>query len=99
MKWSYVSLNEDGYVSRVAEKQAISDFANVGVYYYSKGSHFISAAENMIEKNIRTNGEFYIAETYNQLILSNKKIVPYLTNNFYGLGTPEDLDIYLKGNP
>ena len=40
------------------EKQVISNEATVGIYNFSKGSDFVSAADKMIAKNIRTNNEF-----------------------------------------
>ena len=50
----------------------------------------------MIEKNIRTNNEFYICPVYNEAILDGKKIKHYPVEKMLGLGTPEDLQRYLK---
>ncbi len=96
LKWSYVSINENKQISRVVEKQVISDHATVGIYYFKHGKDFVSAAENMIRKNDRVNGEFYVCPVYNYLILEDKKVIPYFINQMYGLGTPEDLEKYLK---
>ena len=51
----------------------------------------------MIAKDIRTNGEFYIAPTYNEFIAEGADIMPYVipANAMHGLGTPEDLEAYL----
>jgi hypothetical protein len=56
---------------------------------------FVTAAERMIEKNIRTNGEFYIAPVYNEFINSNLNIIPFFVDRMRGLGTPEDLERFL----
>ena len=37
-KWSYAALNKQGFVSRVEEKNPISDKATVGIYFWRKGS-------------------------------------------------------------
>jgi hypothetical protein len=50
----------------------------------------------MISKDIRTNGEFYIAPTYNEMILDGKRVYPYWAERMWGLGTPEDLNKYLS---
>ena len=68
----------------------------MGVYYWKKGRDFVESAERMIDNNIRVNNEFYICPTYNQMIIDNKKIVPYFVNSMVGLGTPEDLEKYLN---
>jgi HAD superfamily hydrolase (TIGR01509 family) len=95
-KWSYVKLNEQNNVSQLAEKDVISDIATVGIYYYKKGSEYVKYAEQMIEKNIRVKNEFYVAPIYNEYILDNKKIKTYDVDKMYGLGTPEDLEYFIK---
>lgn len=96
-KWSYVrTVNKK--VVEVAEKKVISRNATVGIYYYKHGSYFVYSAENMIYKNIRYGNEFYVCPVYNEMILNGKNIgifeIP--RKNMYGLGTPEDLHIYLN---
>jgi NDP-sugar pyrophosphorylase family protein len=95
-KWSFVKVNEKNEVTLVAEKKPISNIATVGIYYYKKGKYFVEAAENMIKKNIRTNDEFYIAPAYNEMINAHKKILYYPIAEMRGLGTPEDLSIFLE---
>jgi dTDP-glucose pyrophosphorylase len=95
-KWSFAKLNDDGYVVEVAEKNPISDIASTGIYYYKKGSDYVKYAEEMIKKNIRVNNEFYVCPVFNEAILDNKKIKVFNINKMWGLGTPEDLDYFLK---
>jgi len=95
-KWSFVKTNSRGVVTEVAEKRPISDIATCGIYYYRKGSDFVRYAHSMIEKNIRVNNEFYIAPVYNELIQDRKVLVPFFVDKMHGLGTPEDLEKYLK---
>lgn len=95
-KWSYVRLNEVGEVIEVAEKREISSIGTVGIYYFKKGRFFVEAAQQMIQKNIRTNQEFYIAPVFNEMIENHQKILPFQIEKMHGLGTPEDLERYLK---
>ena len=95
-KWSFAKLNKDGFVSEVAEKNPISDIATVGIYYWSKGSDYVKYAEQMIEKNIRVNNEFYVCPVFNQAIEDNKKVKVFNIEKMWGLGTPEDLEVFLR---
>jgi len=95
-KWSYIRYDENGFVTLVREKEVISDQATVGIYNYKQGSDFVKYAHQMIEKNIRVNGEFYVAPVYNEMIEAGKKLVFCdVGKKMYGLGTPEDLNVFL----
>ena len=50
----------------------------------------------MIAANDRTNNEFYVVPAFNYAIKNGKKIIIYdiNANDFWSLGTPEDLDKY-----
>ena len=95
-KWSYAKCNDDGFVTEVAEKKVISKNATVGVYYWKHGSDYVQSAENMIEKNIRVNNEFYVCPVYNEFLLKNKKVKIHNVEKMWGLGTPEDLNNFLR---
>lgn len=95
-KWSFAKVDENGYVTEVAEKNPISNIATAGIYYWSSGKDYVKYAEQMIEKGIRTNGEFYVAPTLQEAIQDGKRIKNYHINEFYGIGTPEDLQYFLQ---
>ena len=95
-KWSFAKVNEQGLVTEVAEKNPISDIATVGYYYWKHGSDFVKYAEEMIEQDIRVNGEFYVCPVFNQAINDKKEIRTFNIDKMWGLGTPEDLKYYLE---
>jgi beta-phosphoglucomutase-like phosphatase (HAD superfamily)/dTDP-glucose pyrophosphorylase len=95
-KWSFAKVNEIGDVIEVAEKNPISDIATVGVYYWSKGSDYVKYTEQMIEKNVRVNNEFYVCPVFNEAIGDSKIIRTFNIDKMWGLGTPEDLKYYLE---
>lgn len=95
-KWSYAKLGDDGFVCEVAEKKPISDIATVGIYFWKKGNDYVKYAEDMIEKSIRVNNEFYVCPVFNQAIEDNKKVKIFNVEKMWGIGTPEDLQIFLK---
>jgi len=95
-KWSFARVNEEGYVEEVAEKNPISDIATVGIYYWKKGSDYVKYAEQMIKKDIRVNGEFYVAPVFNEAIEDGKRVKTFGIQSMHGLGTPEDLKYFLE---
>jgi dTDP-glucose pyrophosphorylase len=95
-KWSFAKLGPDGFVSEVAEKQPISDIATVGVYYWKHGKDYVKYAEQMIDKNIRVNNEFYVCPVFNEAIQDGKKVKTYAIPRMWGIGTPEDLQTFLQ---
>ena len=101
-EWSYAKIRrnylttEHEVVEEVAEKKQISNNATAGYYYWSKGSDYVKYAEQMIEENSRTNGEFYVAPVYNWAIRDGKKIAIQMVEEIYELGTPEYLEKYLN---
>lgn len=95
-KWSYIRYNREGLVTLVREKEVISNQATVGIYNYRYGRDFVKYAQQMIDKNIRVNNEFYVAPVYNEMIEAGKKLIFYdVGANMHGLGTPEDLNAFL----
>ena len=95
-KWSFAKVDEQGLVTEVAEKKPISNIATVGYYYWKHGSDFVKYAEQMINKNVRVNDEFYVCPVFNEAIEDGKQIRTFNVKGMWGLGTPEDLDYYLK---
>ena len=95
-KWSYAKLDENGFVNEVAEKKPISNNATTGIYYWKHGSDFVKYAEQMIQKNIRVNNEFYTCPVFNEAIEDNKKIKIFPIERMWGIGVPEDLTYFLE---
>ncbi len=97
-KWSFAKIDAQGYVTEVREKNAISKFATVGIYYFRRADQLIDGIIQMIIENDRTNNEFYICPTYNYLIRSGKKVGIFNIeqSQMHGIGTPEDLTSYLE---
>lgn len=98
-KWSYARLDERQSVLEVVEKEVVSNDATTGIYNFRCGAEFVQAADRMIERDLRVNGEFYVAPAYNQLIEDGVEIRTFnigaAARGMYGLGTPEDLEAFL----
>lgn len=94
-KWSYARLDDAGTVVEVAEKRPISTHATTGVYYWRRGTDFVKYADAMIAKNVRFNNEFYTAPVFNEAIADGKRVITVPADRMWGLGTPEDLEVFL----
>lgn len=73
-RYSYVRLDESDFVIEATEKNPISNNATAGFYWFACGQDFVRAAKNLIRKDVRVNGNFYICPTFNELILEHKYI-------------------------
>jgi dTDP-glucose pyrophosphorylase len=95
--WSFVeSKSYNDIITRVAEKEPISNFASSGRYYWAKGQDFVNFAQKMINDNLRIKNEFYISPVYNLAIESGLKIWNIPVKEFINLGTPEELNEFIK---
>jgi NDP-sugar pyrophosphorylase family protein len=101
-KWSYVKRNSEGVVVDVVEKVQVSDEATVGVYGWRTAQDATDSISQMKKADFKVNGEFYVAPSYTFLINQGGEVATYNVGNVeedvHGLGTPEDLEIFLK-NP
>jgi HAD superfamily hydrolase (TIGR01509 family) len=95
-KWSYAKLDTDGTVTEVREKDPFSEHATTGLYMWKHGCDFVKYANQMIEKNIRVNNEFYVVPVFNEAILDKHKICISDCKRMWGLGVPEDLEFFLN---
>ena len=103
-KWSFVKFDKYGKIIDVVEKEVVSDEATVGIYNFKKGNIFCKFAHKMIQEKDLSKGEYYVAPVYKYLIKDNYEIGLYnvAVNNggeMYGLGTPDDLNYFLKKFP
>lgn len=106
-KWSY-ALTEVGS-NRIVETRekdrALMEagaYANIGAYYFSKAKHFFEHFER-VERENKMFGEegkkeFYIAPLYQEMIESTKRVEAAILPEVWGLGTPNDLEYFLKEN-
>lgn len=96
-KWSFVRRDASGAVVEVVEKEVVSNEATVGIYNFRRGRDFVAGAEQMIARDRRVNGEFYVAPMYNEMLEDQATIVTHdIGARMYGLGIPSDLDAFLR---
>ena len=74
----------------------ISENAAVGVYYFKKGSEFVSKGNQMVDNEMTVNNEFYICPIYNLFIDDKSLIKIKEVEKMHVLGTPRELEFYTK---
>jgi NDP-sugar pyrophosphorylase family protein len=102
-KWSYLTRDRmNGNVNLVVEKKEISNEATVGIYGWKKAVYFVESYYEMQKADDRVNGELYVAPSFNYMINKGQSIsainVGNVESEVYGLGTPEDLAIFLNSD-
>ncbi len=88
-QWSFAKTDAAGRVVAVAEKVRISDHASNGLYYFSKGADLVKYGQEMIRRDERTRGEFYVIPVYQKMIDDGKTIVLSQAAEMWDMGTPE----------
>lgn len=97
--FAYCRINKNSKkVEEIVEKQVISnnpenDHAVVGSFTYKRSQDFVLGAEQMIQKNIRINNEFYVGTSINQLIEAGYHVVAFEIDQFISFGTPLELEL------
>jgi len=97
--WSFVKLSDDGWAIDLAEKQRISDYASIGLYWFSRAGRYVELYDRFFSapKNL-VRGEKYIAPLYRQLLAEGGKVSVSDLNlsDVHVLGTPAELDWFLQ---
>jgi len=90
-KWSYAEMDEQGLVTQVREKLAISPFASTGTYYFRSSVQLIDLIQEAMSRDDTVNGEYYIGPLYNVMAAQGQPIKGVEVDRFISFGTPEDL--------
>ena len=95
--FSYAKIDNSGKLVETKEKEVISDHAICGMYYFKTLKDFKDAVIDLIVCNDLSKGEFYMSNVYNHLKKFTDKIGIFDIEHFDCVGTPEQLERYIKG--
>lgn len=95
-RWSYALLDDRGRLLEAAEKRPLSRNAIAGFYYFRYGYDFVSAAQSMIRKSCSNSDAFYISLTFNELILSGKRVnaIAVPNSKYHSFYAPQKIEEY-----
>lgn len=98
-RYSFVRLTSTDEVVEAAEKNPISSNAIAGMYWFKSGSMFVSAAKDMIRKDAKVNGKFFISPTLNELVLRHKNIGVFRVepSQYRALKSPAQIQAFETG--
>ena len=88
-QWSFARTDESGRVVEVAEKVRISEHASTGLYYFKQAADLILFGEDMIGKQEKTQGEYYVIPVYQKMIDAGLSIGISRATAMWDMGTPE----------
>lgn len=91
--WSFCKLDAERKVTKVSEKEVISEYATLGLYYFNEWRLFEQAFEERSEAVESEYGERYIAPLYNWLIDRGYDVTAHVVpkNVIHVLGTPDEV--------
>ena len=98
-RYSYVRINGQNLVTEAAQQNPISYSATTGIFWFARTSEFVESAKNLIRKNASVDGKFYMAPTYNELILTQKQIgiYPISNSHYHPLKTERQMHKFEQG--
>lgn len=90
-RFGVVTLDDDGYINRFVEKpeEPVSNLAVVGVYYLREHELLFEAIDELIEKDIMTKGEYFLADALQIMIERGSKLETWPVRVWEDCGTPE----------
>lgn len=96
-RYSFAKTDGKNDVVQVEEKSPISRNALVSFYYFRQGLDFTECAIDVIRKDNPVNGNFYISQTLNEMILRQKNVVMHKISNevFHPLKNEQQLAQYI----
>jgi glucose-1-phosphate thymidylyltransferase len=88
-----VVVLEDGYVTRLVEKpkQPVSNLAVVGVYYLRDWRLFVECLDELIGRDIRTDGEYYLADALQLMVDKGARLRAFTSEVWEDTGTADSL--------
>lgn len=88
-RWSFARTDITGKVVEVAEKVRISDHASTGIYFFNHCGQFLDFAQQILQKQEKTKGEYYVIPVYQKMIEAGLWIGLSQASEMWDMGTPE----------
>ncbi len=88
-----VVIEDGGFVTSLVEKPEtlVSNQAIVGLYFIRRPSVLRTALETLIDKDIRTKGEYQLTDALQLMVDAGEKFTTFPVEGWYDCGKPETL--------
>lgn len=92
-RFGVVTTDNHGIIQRFVEKPEtfVSDLAVIGVYYLRDYAALFGAIETLMERNIQTKGEFFLADALELMVRDGQKLHAQTVAVWEDCGTPDAL--------
>lgn len=90
--WSFCAIDEHDNVTDIREKERISDWATVGLYFFRDAAKFVRRAREALAAGDQR--EYYVAPLYQKYIRAGERVIIDRVNLFRPMGTPEQVERY-----
>ena len=92
-RFGVVTVGDDGYITRFVEKPStpVSNLAVVGVYFIRDHAAMFNAIDELIERDIQTKGEYFLADAFQLMVERGAKLEAWTIPVWEDCGTPEAL--------
>ncbi|MDC0396924.1 sugar phosphate nucleotidyltransferase [Candidatus Pelagibacter sp.] len=92
-------LEKKQWMLEIKEKEPFTnnrmdEYASNGTYYFKKGAYVKKYFQELIDKNINLEGEYYVSLIYNLLVEDGLKVSVYNIQHMLQWGAPQDLEEY-----
>ena len=97
--FSYINTDLTGKLLDIQEKKwfnGVNKYANTGAYAFTNGDILKKYCIELLDSNQRVKNEFYVSQLIGNMIKDEHIFKGINTENFSCLGTPEQLNIFLK---
>jgi hypothetical protein len=95
--YAWLGVDAEDNIKRVSVKKHFegAEHAIIGTMYFRTAALYMEGYKTIVEKNIRTNGEFYVDDLLNPLIERGYKVKNFHVDHYLCWGTPNDYKTYL----
>ncbi|MDQ4078033.1 MAG: nucleotidyltransferase family protein [Chloroflexota bacterium] len=92
-RFGVVTTNAAGIIERFVEKpeEWVSNLAVIGIYYLKDYAGLFQAIERLMEENIQTQGEFFLADALQLMVKDGTRLEARAVDVWEDCGTPEAL--------
>lgn len=99
--FSFVSVNDDNFITDIVEKNRISNIACVGAYGFNSYKDLLKLSREVVEKNLKFKNEFYISNIIKLMINKDYKIKTKVIDkkDWHCLGTPLQIKYFYNNFP
>jgi len=92
-RFGIVELDGKGHVTRMVEKpeHPTTNLAITGIYYFADAAPLFSALQEIMQKNIRTKGEYQLTDAMQKMIEHGAEFTTFPVDGWYDCGKTETL--------